>query len=119
MKARPHARYQLYRKASLKCVFLEKAWRNGGSASTQGMAETRAKFAQREDLGLASGFFDSVFSLGRHLYVVSYLTSSFRARRFEELDSIVMDAVGAVKMDGFGGGGCFDCRPDPRSCLLL
>ena len=42
--------------------------------------------------------FHSVFSFGRqHLPVVSIYTSSFRARRFEELDSIVMDA-GAVKM---------------------
>lgn len=40
MKARSRARYQLYRKASLMCVFSEKAWRVGGSAPTQGTAET-------------------------------------------------------------------------------
>jgi hypothetical protein len=42
--------------------------------------------------------FDAVFSLGRHQYVVSILPSRFRARRFEELDSIVMDVGGAIKM---------------------
>lgn len=35
-----------------ECVFLEKAGWNGGSASTQGMAEIGVKFAQREDSGV-------------------------------------------------------------------
>lgn len=43
--------------------------------------------------------FDAVFSLGRHLSICClFYTSRFRARRFEELDSIVMDVGGAIKM---------------------
>jgi hypothetical protein len=99
MKARSRARYQLYRKASLKeraCVFLEEAGWNGGSASTQGMAEIGVKFARREDLGLRLGvsiqFFLFFFLEGIYLLSLFILLSRFRARRFEELDSVVMDA---------------------------
>jgi hypothetical protein len=73
-----------------------------GRAEWRISADTRygrdwGKFAQREDGGMRL-VSHSVFSFGRHhLPVVSIYASRFRARRFEELGSIVMDA-GAVKM---------------------
>lgn len=63
MKARSHARYQLYRKASLRarsCLILEKAGRNGGSAPTSGMAET-GENSLNAKMGLVFGFSMQVF----------------------------------------------------------
>jgi len=126
MKARSRARYQLYRKASLKeraCVFLEKAGWNGGSASTQGMAEIGVKFAKRERFGAASGFFPFrlLFFFSEDIYLLSLfiLLFSLSGTAFRGVGFYRNGRWGLLRW-GFGGGGPFYLgRPNPRSCLLL
>jgi hypothetical protein len=81
MKARSHARYQLYRKASLgewKCVFLEKAGRNGRVSVDTRYGRDWGKIHSMRSWSSRLGFLPtSFFALGRHLHVVSVLLLAF------------------------------------------
>ena len=99
------------------CVFLEKAWRKWRVSVDTRYGRDWGKIRSTRSWSLRL-VFDAVFSIGRHLSVVSILLSRFRARRFEELDSILM-GVGGLSRWVWRKWYFFGRRPNPRFCLLI